>query len=363
MKIAIEANLCAVQEQATGLGVYTDQLLKALSDIIAPEDHIYLLHAGKQWQGPDYGSQFEPVSYAAGSSQFVSICFSLRKVLQKLDPDIFHVTCNTGAPPITPVPTVTTVHDLFSLYSPGVPWKTKMLMKILFHWTIKNSSAFISNSEYTKQTMISYGIDADKIQTVYLGTQMEFPAEKIQQKQTEVPYLLCVGALEPRKGQVMLAEAYLAALQKAPHLPDMYFIGCDRGDGQKIQNLSQQNPKLKWLDFVSKEELISYYQNASAFLFPSYEEGFGIPVLEAMKAGLPVICSDIPVLREVAGCGAYFVKPESAAFRDVLLQYASGSITFPSPESLQSHLARFNWHETARQTMLIYQQTAGKRSL
>lgn len=360
MKIAIEANLCAAKEQSTGLGVYTDQLLKALADILAPEDHIYLLHARNQWQGPDYGSQFEPVSYAAGSSQFVSICFSLRKFLQKLNPDIFHVTCNAGSPPISPVPTVTTVHDLFSLSLPGVPWKTKMLMKLLFHWTIKNSSAFISNSEYTKQTMISYGIDAAKIQTVYLGTQMEFPAEKIKLKQTEGPYFLCVGALEPRKGQVMLAEAYLAALQQAPHLPDMYFIGCDRGDGQKMQNLSAQSPKLKWLNFISGEELISYYQNASAFLFPSYEEGFGIPVIEAMKAGLPVICSDIPVLREVAGNGACFVKPETAAFRDTLLQYADGKINFPAPESFQSHLARFNWHETARQTMQIYRKAAKK---
>ena len=76
MKIAIEANLCAAQEQATGLGVYTDRLLKALSDIITPEDRIYLLYSRKQWQGPDYGKQFEPVSYAIGNSQFISITFN-----------------------------------------------------------------------------------------------------------------------------------------------------------------------------------------------------------------------------------------------------------------------------------------------
>ena len=359
MKIAIEANLCAAQEQATGLGVYTDQLLKALSDILSPEDHIYLLHARKQWNGADYGKQFEPVSYASGPSQFVSIICSLRKVLQKLHPDLFHATCNAGSPPVSPVPVVTTVHDLFSLSAPGVPWKTKLLMKCLFHWTVRNSSFFISNSEYTKQTLISYGITAEKIRTVYLGTQMDFSTVKRTERPTERPYFLCVGALEPRKGQVMLAESYLSALQKVPDLPDLYFIGSDRGSGEMILKMSAQTPKLKWLNFVSREELICYYQHASAFLFPSYEEGFGIPVIEAMKAGLPVICSDIPVLREVAGSGAYFVKPETTFFREALLEYSAGKLSFPDETALQSHLMRFNWHETARQTLQIYRETAG----
>ena len=360
MKIAIEANLCSAQEQATGLGVYTDQLLKALSSIIAPEDHIYLLHAQKQWQGYDYGKQFEPVSYSAGSSQFVSIAFNLNKVLKKINPDVFHVTCNAGAPPISSVPTVTTVHDLFALSVQGVPLKTRLLMKLLFSWTFKNSSFIISDSEYMKQSLISKGIDGNKIQTIYLGTQMEFPAESLQNKQIEQPYFLCVGALEPRKGQVMLAQAYLSALQINPHIPDLYFIGSDRGDGQKIQKLSEQSQKLKWLNFVSRDELISYYQNAEAFIFPSYDEGFGIPVLEAMKAGLNVICSDIPVLREIAGFGAYFVKPEISDFREALLKYAAGELTFPDSASLKSHLARFNWQETARQTMQIYRKAAKK---
>ena len=189
---------------------------------------------------------------------------------------------------------------------------------------------------------------------------MEFPAESLQNKQIEQPYFLCVGALEPRKGQVMLAQAYLSALQINPHIPDLYFIGSDRGDGQKIQKLSEQSQKLKWLNFVSKAELISYYQNAEAFIFPSYDEGFGIPVIEAMKAGLNVICSDIPVLREIAGFGAYFVKPEISDFREALLKYAAGELTFPDSASLKSHLARFNWQETARQTMQIYRKAAKK---
>ncbi len=359
MKIAIEANLCAAQEQATGLGVYTDQLLKALPEVLESEDHIYLLHARRKWNGPDYGKQFEPLSYAAGTSQFVSISFALRQVLKKLAPDVFHVTCNAGSPPVSPVPVVTTVHDLFSLRSGGVPWKTRMLMRLLFHWTVRNSSFFISNSEYTRQTMIDYGIAPEKIQTVYLGTQMDFAAEAMHKRLASQPYFLCVGALEARKGQLMLAEAYLSALQIDPDLPDLYFIGSDRGSGEGILRMAERTPKMKWLNFVSKEELIGYYQNASAFVFPSYEEGFGIPVVEALKAGLPVICSDIPVLREVAGQGGYFVKPEAASFCNALLQYSSGAISFPEAAQLRMEVARFDWHETARQTFRIYQQAAG----
>ena len=359
MKIAIEATLCAAQNQATGLGVYTNQLLKHLPQVLEDEDHIYLLHSQKKWHGVDYGKQFEPVSYYLCPSQFVSINLSLRKILKKLKPDIFHITCNAGSPPVSPVPVVTTVHDLFSLTSPGVPWKTRILMKLLFAQTVKNTSAFISNSEYTRQTMISYGIDAGKITPVYPGTQMDFSSEILLKKPTEHPYFLCVGALEYRKGQLMLAKAYLDALRTAPALPDLYFIGSDRSSGAEILKMAAENPKLKYLNFVSKEDLCSYYQHASAFLFPSYEEGFGIPVVEALKAGLPVICSDIPVLREVAAGGACFVKPETNAFKEILLQYANSKIIFPDHKNYQPIISRFDWLENARQTMLIYKKTAG----
>lgn len=354
MRIAIEASL-ANEEKKTGLGVYTENLLAALAEQARPEDTFFLLHSQKQWTGPDYGKNFIPVSYACTNSQFLSILFRLNRTLKKLDVDLFHVFCNAGSPPTCSVPLLTTVHDLFFLTAKDLPFKTKLILKLMFRWTVRNSQHIISNSETTKDSLIAYGIPAQKITTVYPGVKRTDPAEIKLIDRT--PYFLCVGALEARKGQIMLVSAYLDALKVKPDLPDLLLIGPDRGDGETIKNMIQDSPKVQWLNYVSGPELAAYYQNATAFFFPSYQEGFGLPLIEAMSAGLPVICSDIPVFREIATDYAHFIQPEQESFRVAFENFETFSF---DPEASKAYAHTFTWQRTAAQLLSIYSERSRK---
>ena len=351
MKIAIEASF-ANEKKKTGLGVYTHKLLAALAAQADPGNTFFLLHSQKEWSGPDYGKNFIPVSYACTGSQFFSILFRLNKILKQLNVDLFHIFCNAGSPRHCAVPTVTTVHDLFFLTAKNLPFKTKLILKLLFRWTVRNSTHFISNSETTKRSLVDFGIPEEKMTTIYPGADSFKSIPSEPEKQT--PYFLCVGALEQRKGQVMLVEAYLQAIQLNPDLPDLVLIGPDRGDGKKIRKMIAECPKVRYMDYVTDEELVKYYSSASALFFPSHQEGFGLPLIEAMSAGLPVVCSDIPVFREIAGPFAIFVPPDPDSFCTAFLDFK----TFHFQTAAAQKKARsFTWEKAAAELLEFYRKT------
>lgn len=350
MKIAIEASF-ANETKKTGLGVYTHKLLSAMAEQADSGDTFFLLHSQKEWSGPDYGKNFIPVSYACTGSQFFSILFRLNNVLKKLNPDLFHIFCNAGSPPDCPVPTVTTVHDLFFLHTKDLPFKTKLILKLLFRWTVRNSVHFISNSETTKRSLVDFGLPAEKITTIYPGAD-SLKSVPVTTEKPE-PYFLCVGALEQRKGQVMLVDAYQQAIQLNPDLPDLLLIGPDRGDGAKIRRMIERCPKVRYLDYVTDQELTRYYSNASALFFPSYQEGFGLPLIEAMSIGLPVVCSDIPVFREIADPCAVFVSPDPYSFCNAFLDFSS--FRFPTGHA-QKKARSFTWERSAAELLQFYRE-------
>lgn len=350
MKIAIEASF-ANEKKKTGLGVYTERLLSALAMQADPADTFFLLHSQKEWSGPDYGKNFIPVSYACTGSQFFSIIFRLNKFLKKLNPDLFHIFCNAGSPPRCAIPTVTTVHDLFFLYAKDLPFKTKLILRLLFRWTVCNSVHFISNSETTKRSLVDFGLPEEKITTIYPGADSLKSVPQTAEKPE--PYFLCVGALEQRKGQIMLVEAYQQALQLNPDLPDLLLIGPDRGDGAKIRRLIEECPKVRYLDYVTDQELASCYSNASALFFPSYQEGFGLPLIEAMSAGLPVVCSDIPIFREIADPWAVFVSPDPYSFCNAFLDFPS--FRFQTGYA-QKNARSFTWEKAAAELLQFYRE-------
>lgn len=362
MNIAIEATLAAA-EQPTGLGVYVDALLSALSQKQNCSDTFYLLHASEKWNGKDYGKNFIPVSYHCTNSQLFAILFRLNRVLKHIGADLFHATCTTGVPPVCSIPVVTTVHDLFPVTLPGFSWKSKMLFRLLFHWTQKNTTRFICNSMDTRNEFCKFAGKPVSAEIIYPGTQFDSISAVPDPIQT-APYFFCAGALESRKGQTDLCKGYAAALKIKPDLPDLIFAGPDRGAGDAVRHyIAETSGKIKWLNYVDKETLFSLYSHADAFVFPSKFEGFGIPLIEALKCGTPVICSDIPVFREIAGDVAYYVQTDAESFRECILSYADGKIALPNPEKCKNIASRFKWGFTAGKTMQVYRNIVDGRKI
>ena len=121
--------------------------------------------------------------------------------------------------------------------------------------------------------------------------------------------------------------------------------------------LTRQSDKIKRLSYLEKEKLQALYQHADRLIFPSFYEGFGLPVVEAMKVGIPVLCSDIPPLREIAAGYADLVPPEETSFTKALLEENFKKDRKNAPER-KTAAERFSWDKNAEETLNTYFEIA-----
>jgi glycosyltransferase involved in cell wall biosynthesis len=175
------------------------------------------------------------------------------------------------------------------------------------------------------------------------------------------PYIFALGANDPRKNTLRLVNAYLTLLKRYGADHDLVISGYanwEKGDAYRAVVNAKATVRVKFLPFVSIDELAALYRNAALFVYPSLYEGFGIPVLEAFSSGCPVIASNTTSIPEVGGDAAIYVDPlneeeiSAAMFRLIQDNYLRQSL-------IQRGLARalaFNWAETARRTLSIYER-------
>lgn len=354
MRIALEATH-AQRRMLTGFGHYVVNLIRALGRV-APENEYLLMHTAEEWSGPDFGPQFRPVSYLCDRSP-LGILMNLNKTLKREKAELFHATCTTGVPPDPPVPSIATIHDVYPIIYPHEAFSPPTeLYRALVKFSAENSKLFISNSDFTAEEFCSeYGIARDRIFTARLASaqperMLSWP---VRPKDS---YILCAGAIERRKGQLILLEAYRRVNERHPETLPLKFIGPDRGDGSQLEKMIESyelKRKVEWLRYVSDRAISAYYRSAAFFAFPSTYEGYGIPLIEAMSAGIPTICSDIPVFREIAGQYPVYAKPEPKAMALELEKLLKGQYVahFQTAERI-----RYSWDENARITLDCYRK-------
>ena len=229
------------------------------------------------------------------------------KVKQPLD--IWHATYPL---PVTIKNTVkiTTIHDLIPLKLPHLTLDNKRFFRELINVSLQESECIITVSESTKKDIIElFNYPQDKIYVTYqpiiskeCDSNGKDILEKYQLKKNN--YILFIGAIEPKKNIKRIIEAYQKLRLKQP----LVIIGKKAWLWQEeLQNINTSSIIL--LDYVTYQELQCFYRGATCFIFPSLYEGFGLPVLEAMSFGTPVITSNVSSLPEVAGDAALYVNP------------------------------------------------------
>ncbi|MCY1408045.1 D-inositol 3-phosphate glycosyltransferase [compost metagenome] len=269
---------------------------------------------------------------------------------------------------------VATFHDLSPFTWPGChpPQRLRYLQKELKK-TLTRADALITDSEYTRQELSRhFSWPLDRIHTVPLASSKDFHPRSIGSLQAPLArydlrpagYSLFVGTIEPRKNIDTLLSAYsrlpLGIRQQWPLVLTGY-RGWQSGSIHELIEQAQREGWARYLGYASNEDLPLLYAGAQLFVFPSLYEGFGLPVLEAMSSGVPVICSNSSSLPEVAGptalmCEALDVDALTALILRGLQDEDWRATAIPRG---LNHAASFSWQHCAIQTLKVYQKVLG----
>ena len=286
-------------------------------------------------------------------SQVLRMAVGLPRLLKRLEPSLAHFLY--VVPPLYRGPFVLTVHDLS--FSDGdrdlMDPFDRAVFRAFVPRSLKRASRVLVGSNWTRERLAErYGVEDEKIVVTSYGVDPMFTPDG--PLAGDGSYLLFVGALQPRKDPVCAVRA-LALLGSDLQL---VFVGPEkRGGGdlrQEIARLGLER-RVRFLGHVPKEELSAVYRGAACLVFPSRYEGFGLPVLEAMAVGTPVVASTAGALPEVAGDAAVLVPPrDPAALAEGVERALSDRDRLRKLGFERSR--RFTWEETARRTAAVYEE-------
>lgn len=299
---------------------------------------------------------------------FVRLTGQLSAKLKIDKPDLIHVQYT--APSFCPVPIVVTIHDVSYIEHPEYfPAPRAAQLRWSTRKTLEKAAKIITISEFSKSRISHvYNIPSENIAVTPLAAQTSFKpmnralaCRKVSQKLgISCPFILHVGDLQPRKNQIGLIRAFHELLKAHPRLPHtLVLAGKHTWFAPRVMDqirTSGLEERVKVTGFVADDILPTLYNAADLFVFPSFYEGFGLPVVEAMACGRPVICSGASALPEVVGGAALLFEPHSIeehtkAMRDILLDQELSRRM--SKIGLQRSKV-FGWRKTASQTLRIY---------
>jgi glycosyltransferase involved in cell wall biosynthesis len=283
--------------------------------------------------------------------------------------DLFHGPVNV-VPPGLPCPSVVTIHDLALLRFPEqVTKKRYRYLSRTISASVKRASRVVTVSESTKRDIVELlSTEAEKIAVTPLGVDERFRrldreglARFREQAGIEGPFALFVGTLEPRKNLTRLLEAFALIANDVAH--DLVVIGPEGWLTSEIHETASRlikRGRVQFRGFVPDGQLPAWYSACDLFAYPSLYEGFGLPVLEAMACGAPVLTSNDSALPEVVGDAAVTVDPSSV---DAI---AEGMKRVLTNVELADDLGRrgpyraknFTWSRTAELTVAAYREVA-----
>ncbi|MFH2058583.1 MAG: glycosyltransferase family 1 protein [Pseudomonadota bacterium] len=291
-------------------------------------------------------------------SRFFSSFFNYPRRLREFD--IIHSPTVTAPFFFRPpgVKVVMTVHDLIpNLFPKWQPLKRKIYFQYFLNHRLRYVDRFITDSENTKKDLMSlFKIDSDKIDVVYLGASKRFKTNKETKRQD---FILGVSTIEPRKNFKRLIDAYIMLKEKHNIVEKLYIVGKEGWFFNNIINIPEKfKNDIVFKGYVSNDQLIALYQSAKVFVYPSLYEGFGLPVLEAMACGCPVITSNVSSLPEVGGDAVLYVNPEdkvqlSQKIYEVILDDV---LQEKMSQDGIKQAARFTWEKCAENTIKVYEK-------
>lgn len=369
----------------TGLGNYSRFVLNALRNY-APE-HIYLAYTPKIKTGLFDGFPADAIRLPSSKNKLYGAwwrSYGITDTLSKDGIQLFHGLSNeipTGLQK-TGIKSVVTIHDLIFLRYPELyPAIDRFFYRQKFRKACEQADVIVAVSEQTKRDIMEfYGISSEKIQVVYQdchevffaspqrwsplsgATQIQLERDSMrgfQKYGITKPYVLCVGTIEARKNQLRLVQAFQAAQLTGAQL---VLVGGKTKFQQKIESFVTKNQlgaKVRILNNVPFADLPALYQLAQVFAYPSFFEGFGIPIVEALHSGVPVIAATGSCLEEAGGNGGLYVNPNDTneLAKKLQLLWQNEGLRQRLSADGQRHVKQFAAENIAKQLVTIYEST------
>jgi glycosyltransferase involved in cell wall biosynthesis len=291
----------------------------------------------------------EPVSLEA-RSQILRMGFGLPRLLRRLRPRVAHFQHVVA--PRCPCPAVVTIHDLsFERHPELMSRRDRFVFRTMVPRSVRRAARVLAVSASTKRDMIEhYGVSEEKIVVTPNGVDSLFRPEG--HRRDGDPYALFVGTLQPRKDPIAALEA-LALVGGDLRL---ILVGPDKGSGDEARRIASKlglNGRVEFAGHVEQQELAELYRGAACLVFPSRYEGFGLPVVEAMASGTPVVATTAGSIPEIAGDAAVLVDPGDS----VALAGGIERALADRERLVRAGLERaqlYSWAETARRTLAVY---------
>jgi glycosyltransferase involved in cell wall biosynthesis len=356
----------------TGVGHYTFELARALA-LAAPQDEFQLISPSsypasrKDFHEPGAPSNLQVIQAEVNSMSRHWWTIGLPSHIRRNPLAVFHGT-NYDVPLLGSCPTVLTIHDLVSYLHPEtlLPRSVRRARYRLPIMARRATMIVTPTSVVRLEVCERLRIKPEKVVVVHEAPRGCFrPLAPNQSLETtkrlgiEDDFLLFVGTIEPRKNLLTLIRSFENVLKNTSLRPQLVIAGekgwltdelfdyvknCDFGD------------RLRWTGYVSDQDLCALYSSCRTFIYPSIYEGFGLPPLEAMACGAPVISSRIPSIMEVLGAAARLVPPTDAdaLTKSIIELWENSAERLRLSEAGQARAAEFSWEATARQTREVY---------
>lgn len=375
MRIGIDARFFGPQE--TGLGRYVERLISHLSRIDQKHQFVIFLRSSTfdHWDVPN-----PRWTKVRADFRWYTFQEQLRfpGVIKAAKVDLMHFP-HFNVPVFYQGPYVVTIHDLTlnkyptaraSTLGPWLYWIKYLAYRFGITRAIRRAQHIISVSEHTKKDIVSqFHIDPDRITVTYesvdpLPPSAEF--EALTKRGVRSPYFLHVGNAYPHKNLERLLGAWQHFRERESTPAQLVFVGKQDYFARRLDAHAKAKgiPDVLWFGFASEPELSCLYQHAQAYLFPSLYEGFGLPGLEAMQAGVPVYAARASCLPEIYGQAAHYFDPNDVSAIAESIQNALHD-TLERQRLIaagKERLTRFSWDAMAKQTLAVYEQSTTAQS-
>ncbi len=373
MKIAYDGS--GLTPPLTGVGNYIHQLLTHLLQIDHENSYWLLSHRRPRLTAAinrNGNAAWAPMHFP---NRLVWMQCLLPLAIRALRPDVVHFP-NFVAPLASGSNLIVTVHDVSLLLYPQLsPPRQRLLMRPFIQPSARRAAAIITVSAQSKREIVqTVRVRPEAVHVIYEAAAPIFhrPVSVAESERRLAGYgwnraarhLLYVGTIEPRKNLEQLVRA-LQRLHRQGERAHLWIVGRAGWQAAALTQRARECGLAQFIHltgYVPTADLRAFYELCDAFVFPSLYEGFGLPVIEAMACGMPVVLSDTPVLREIADKAAWHFDP------NVESSIANALYTVMSDESLRTELrtrarvraAQFSWERAARETLALYESVAAR---